>query len=123
MRVAIDVSAAVNGKAGLGRYAAALASAVARQHDAVHLFANQILSGRWPASLAALPHTSIRAGYRPWRMAVWLGQLTGMGWNRLLPPVDVFHATEHLLLPLRHTRTILTVHDLIYKLFPRHHFI
>ncbi|GIW11605.1 MAG: hypothetical protein KatS3mg061_2662 [Dehalococcoidia bacterium] len=36
-------------------------------------------------------------------------------------PCDLFHATEHLLPPLRRTRSVLTVHDLIFRFFPEHH--
>ena len=54
-------------------------------------------------------------------MAVWCGQLAGLGFDRLLPGAELYHATEHLLLPLRRVPTVLTVHDLIYRLFPQHH--
>lgn len=122
MRITLDVSPAVNGKAGLGRYAATLAAALAAQHPGeVHLFANVTGAGRWPEALDGLPRTSVRVGYKPWRMAVLAGQATRAGWDRMLPRPAVFHATEHLLLPLRGTRSVLTVHDLIYRLFPAHH--
>ncbi len=122
MRATIDVSPAVNGKAGLGRYAASLAAEVARQHPGeVHLFANLTADARWPDELAKLPRTGVRAGYKPWRMAVWVGQLTRAGWDRMLPAPKIFHATEHLLMPLRRVPAVLTVHDLIYRLFPQHH--
>ncbi len=122
MRVSIDVSPAVNGKAGLGRYAASLTAALAAQHPAeVHLFANVTPGGQWPAELATLPRTSVRAGYKFWRLAVLMGHLSGAAWDRLLPHPVIFHATEHLLIPLRSVRTVLTVHDLIYRLFPQHH--
>jgi glycosyltransferase involved in cell wall biosynthesis len=54
-------------------------------------------------------------------MAVWLGQFLGLGFERLVPEAELYHATEHLLLPLRRVPTVLTVHDLIYHLFPEHH--
>jgi glycosyltransferase involved in cell wall biosynthesis len=38
-----------------------------------------------------------------------------------VPDCELFHATEHLLLPLRRCPTVLTVHDLIFHLFPQHH--
>jgi glycosyltransferase involved in cell wall biosynthesis len=67
-----------------------------------------------------VPARTIRAGYKPWRMAVWLGQLAGLGFNRLVPCAELYHATEHLLPPLRDVPTVLTVHDMIFKLFPEH---
>jgi glycosyltransferase involved in cell wall biosynthesis len=54
-------------------------------------------------------------------MLVWLGQLAHAGFDRLLPGAELFHATEHLLLPLRSIPTVLTVHDLIFRHLPAHH--
>ncbi len=39
----------------------------------------------------------------------------------LLPGAALFHATEHLLPPLRDIPTVLTVHDLIFEHLPQHH--
>ena len=122
MRITLDVSPAVNGKAGLGRYAASLAKAVAAQRPGqVHLFANVAPGACWPDDLAMLPRTSVRAGYKPWRLAVLAGQIGHTDWSAMLPHPVLFHATEHLLIPLRSIPTVLTVHDLIYRLFPQHH--
>jgi glycosyltransferase involved in cell wall biosynthesis len=44
-----------------------------------------------------------------------------VGYNRLVPEARLFHATEHLLLPLRGVPTVLTVHDLIFRHLPEHH--
>ncbi|KAA3663700.1 MAG: glycosyltransferase family 1 protein [Chloroflexi bacterium] len=41
--------------------------------------------------------------------------------NRLIPDATLFHSTEHLLMPLHGIPTVLTVHDLIFKLFPAYH--
>jgi glycosyltransferase involved in cell wall biosynthesis len=54
-------------------------------------------------------------------MLVWMGQLAHIGLDRLLPDADLFHATEHLLLPLRSIPTVLTAHDLIFRHLPTHH--
>ena len=123
----LDISAAVHARAGLGRYAENLARALAQeQPERFALFHN--LGGDVSAShlnldetLAALPRRTVPYGYKPWRTAVLLGQLTGLGFNRLVPQADLFHATEHLLLPLCGVPTVLTVHDLIFKLFPEYH--
>ena len=119
----IDISAAVHSKAGLGRYSERLAGALlARRPERYALFYNQGAGGRFPASLpAGAPRRSVRWGYKPWRMAVLLGQMAGVGFDRLVPGVELFHSTEHLLLPLRRAPTVLTVHDLIYKRFPEYH--
>ena len=73
------------------------------------------------AGLEHIPASTVNLGYKPWRMLVWLGQLGRIGFNRLLPGATLFHATEHLLLPLRGIPTVLTVHDLIFRRYPAHH--
>lgn len=119
----LDISAAVHSKAGLGRYSERLAGAlIARDPARYALFYNQGSGGRLPESLPPnIPQRRVRWGYKPWRMAVLLGHLGRIPFNRLVPGVELFHSTEHLLLPLRGVPAVLTVHDLIFKLFPEYH--
>ena len=122
MAIYIDISAAVHGRAGLGRYAESLARALVQEHPERFAFFYNRERGTSPlAGLESVPTRTVRAGYKPWRMAVWLGQFLGLGFERLVPEAELYHATEHLLLPLRQVPTVLTVHDLIYHLFPEHH--
>lgn len=122
MAIYIDVSAAVHGRAGLGRYAESLARALVQEYPGrFALFYNRDRGTSPLAGLEGVPVRTIRAGYKSWRMAVWLGQLLGLGFERLVPEAELYHATEHLLLPLRRVPTVLTVHDLIYHLFPEYH--
>jgi glycosyltransferase involved in cell wall biosynthesis len=124
MTLYIDVSAAVHQHAGLARYALDLTRALITQHGAecrFGLFYNGSKDAVQLPGLEGIPARSVRAGYKPWRLAVWAGQLLGLGFDRLLPDATLFHATEHLLLPLRKAPTVLTVHDLVYRLFPAYH--
>jgi glycosyltransferase involved in cell wall biosynthesis len=121
LAIYIDVSSAVHAKAGIGRYAESLARGlIARQPGRFALFYNRERDTRPPAGLESVPARTVHAGYKPWRMAVWLGQIAGVGFNRLVPGAELFHATEHLLPPLRGVPSVLTVHDMIFKLFPEH---
>jgi glycosyltransferase involved in cell wall biosynthesis len=121
MAIYVDVSSAVHAKAGIGRYAESLARAlIERQPGRFALFYNRVRGSSLPEGLESVSTRSVRAGYKPWRMAVWMGQLAGVGFNRLVPDADLFHATEHLLPPLHGVPTVLTVHDMIFKLFPEH---
>jgi glycosyltransferase involved in cell wall biosynthesis len=121
MPIYVDVSSAVHAKAGIGRYAGSLAQSLnASQPGRFALFYNRGRHTAPPAGLESMPSRTIRAGYKPWRMAVWMGHLAGLDFNRLMPDADLFHATEHLLPPLREVPTVLTVHDMIFKLFPEH---
>ena len=122
MTIYVDISAGVHNRAGLGRYAASLARAlVAQEPGRFAFFYNQSGDVRPPAGLVGVPARTVRAGYKPWRMTVWLGQLAGLGFDRLLPDAELYHATEHLLMPMRRLPTVLTVHDLIFRIFPQHH--
>ena len=119
----VDISAAVHSRAGLGRYTERLASALLAEHqEQIALFYNQGQDGQFPASLpTTTPQRHVNLGYKPWRIAILLAQMSRVPFNRLLPDVTLFHSTEHLLMPLRDTPTVLTVHDLIFKLFPTYH--
>ena len=122
MPIYVDVSAAVHSRAGLGRYAASLATHLDERYPgAISLFYNRDRTIAPLAGLEHVPRRTIRAGYKPWRMAAWLGQLARISFDRLVPDATLFHAAEHLLLPLTRCPTVLTVHDLIYRLFPQHH--
>ena len=122
MPIYIDVSAAVHRRAGLGRYAESLARALARLAPGrLHLFYNRERGGEPLAGLEHLPEHTVALGYKPWRMLVWAGQLAGTGFDLMAPGAQVFHATEHLLLPLRVVPSVLTVHDLIFRHLPEHH--
>jgi glycosyltransferase involved in cell wall biosynthesis len=120
--IMLDVSAAVHRRAGLGRYAESLARALVSLNPARYgLFFNQERGIEPLAGLEHVPVRTVSLGYKPWRMLVWLGQLAHLGFDRLLPGTALFHATEHLLLPLRGMPTVLTVHDLIFRHLPEHH--
>ena len=120
--ICVDVSAAVHHRAGLGRYAESLARAlVAGKPDRYALFYNREHGVEPLAGLEGVPARTVALGYKPWRMLVWLGQLARLGLDNLLPDAALFHATEHLLLPLRSVPTVLTVHDLIFRRLPTHH--
>ena len=127
MSIYVDISAAAHGRAGLGRYSANLARSLLKldagqqEPHRFALFYNRDRTTRPVEGLETAPTKTLRAGYKPWRMAVWLGQLTRADFSRLIPGADLFHATEHLLMPLRDVPTVLTVHDLIYHLFPQYH--
>jgi glycosyltransferase involved in cell wall biosynthesis len=122
MTIYVDVSAAVHRRAGLGRYAESLARAlVAADPSRYALFFNRERLAEPLSGLASVPQRTVSLGYKPWRMMVWIGQLGRIGFDRLLPGAQLFHATEHLLMPLRDVPSVLTVHDLIFRHLPDHH--
>jgi hypothetical protein len=122
MPIYFDISAAVHRRAGLGRYAESLArELLPLLNNRLAFFYNQERGIAPLAGLENVPARAVSLGYKPWRMLVWGGQTAHVGFNRLTPGVELFHATEHLLLPLRGVPTVLTVHDLIFRRYPQHH--
>ena len=122
MTIYFDISAAVHRRAGLGRYADSLARALLPLlGDELAFFYNREAGIEPLTGLEGVPAATVNLGYKPWRMLVWLGQMGRLGFNRRVPGATLFHATEHLLLPLRGTPTVLTVHDLIFRRYPAHH--
>ncbi len=120
--ITLDLSAAVHRRAGLGRYAESLARALyALVPEELACFYNAERDIAPLAGLEHLPTHTVALGYKPWRMLIWAGQLARIPFNRLIPDATLFHATEHLLLPLRNIPTVLTVHDLIFRHLPEHH--
>jgi glycosyltransferase involved in cell wall biosynthesis len=122
MSIYVDISAAVHRRAGLGRYAESLVHAlIPLIGERLAVFFNREHGAKPLVGMERLPSATVALGYKPWRMAVWLGQMARMPLNRYLPDAELYHATEHLLMPLRRVPTVLTVHDLIFLQTPEHH--
>jgi len=122
MSIYFDMSAAVHGDPGLGRYADSLGRALLQVHgESISLFYYGDAGIQPPPGLEDVPRRVVTAGRKPWRMAVGLNQLLRRPMDHLLPGARLYHATEHLLLALRHVPSVLTVHDLIFRIFPRYH--
>ena len=123
MQITIDLSPVVHRKAGLATYARNLAEHLltldrANEYAAFHY---GIGVAPLPPSLNHLPLTTVPWDARRWRLTVAAQYFTGGSMDRTMSKTDLFHATEHLLPPLRATRTVFTFHDAIYALFPEYH--
>ncbi len=123
MRITIDLSPVVHRKAGLATYARNLTEHLLSLDRANEYAAFHYGTGvaPLPPSLNSLPITSVPWGARRWRLTVAAQYFTGGSMDRSIGKTDLFHATEHLLPPLRTTRTVFTFHDAIYALFPEYH--
>ena len=123
-KVILDAGPAVHQAAGLGRYATELAAELWRgesnRTDLV-LFHNDHSGHRLPAVLEDVPAARIPMGQYRWRLSALASQAFRIpNLQRHLPPGDIYHATEHLL-PRMARRTVLTVHDLIFRHLPETH--
>ena len=125
MRIGIDYTAAVNQKAGIGRYTRSLVGALA-EVDSENEYVLFYASGR---KEGVGPFFADRPNFREQPLAI-SERLLSLLWHRLhLPlsiermigPVDLFHSPDFTLPPARCRRTVLTVHDLSFLLFPECH--
>lgn len=120
--ITIDVSPAVHQRAGLGRYAAELVTALHEQAEpgALQVFYAEAATAQPRGLLATLPAHQSNLGYKPWRLAAMASHFTHIPFDRFYGSPRLVHATDHLLPHLR-ARTVFTLHDLIFEIFPEHH--
>lgn len=123
MRICVDISPAVHRRAGLGRYAQKLLEHLLRLDDENQylVFYHQPRRAVVSPPLDSLPRLTFPTSAKPWRMSVLLAHFLRIPMDRLLPDVQIFHATDHLLPPLRRARTVFTIHDLIFRFYPQYH--
>ena len=124
--IVIDASPAVHHKAGLGRYAEDLIGALVQRSDPKRLgvFYHNAPRARPSPAIASLPAITSPLGSYPWRLRALLAQIANAGQDQVLAglgPVDLFHATEHLLPRFKRAPTVFTLHDLIFRAYPRFH--
>ena len=121
MRIAIEYTAAINQRAGIGRFVRNLVAALlAVDRDDQFLLVHAAPAADTPLVLPSGPNVASRQLRLPER---WMTVL----WHRLrLPvpvewftgPVDIFHAPDFVLPPVQRARRVLTVHDLAFLLYP-----
>src|SRR5690606_22636422 len=123
MGLGLDVSAGHNNKSAVGRYGRSVTKYLLPLLDEPRGPLYHRIKGRPEpiAGLENLPTHSLGSGYNLWRMAGWMGQLMGLCFKHLVPETTLFHGMEHLLMPIKGAPSVLTVHDLIFKLFPEYH--
>lgn len=124
MRIALDATPAASQRAGVGRYARELITAL------VNLPTNDefVLASAASSESNRLLLTSLPPGrLRVLREIPLSPRLTTIGWQRMRLPVpvelftgdiDVFHGTDFVVPPARHPRVV-TIHDLSFLIAPQ----
>ena len=121
LKIAIDYTSAVNQNAGIGRFVRQLVHAVIANDPVdnfVLLHANPN-PGRTP-NYPTGPNVTrrvLRVNER-WTNIIWHRLQAPIPADWLTGPVDLFHSPDFVMPPVRAARSILTVHDLAFLLYP-----
>lgn len=129
MIIALDYNAALRQIAGIGRYTRELVRAfLCQQSDdqLVLFFADRDLppDHRGRRDLLALQHEFPRVRAVPiplterWLTIMWQRARLPLPVERWTGPVDLVHAPDFVLPPVRSAPTLLTVHDLTFRVHP-----
>lgn len=121
MQIAIDYSAAVNQRAGVGRLVRnqVLALAEVDHVNDYRLVYARPNRGSQPQFPRARNFARREVGIRErWLTIMWHRARVPLPADWFSGPVDVFHSPDFVLPPLRHARGILTVHDLAFLMRP-----
>jgi glycosyltransferase involved in cell wall biosynthesis len=121
MRIAIDYSAAVNQRAGVGRLVRNQVLALAdvdQANDYTLVYARPNDGGihEFPGA-RNFSRREVRLRER-WLAILWHRAKVPLPVEWLSGPIDVFHSPDFVLPPLRRARGILTVHDLAFLMQP-----
>jgi glycosyltransferase involved in cell wall biosynthesis len=122
MRIAIDYSAAVNQRAGVGRLVRNQVLALA-EVDPVNeyqlIYARPNRGSLPPQFPKARNFSKHEIGLRErWLTIMWHRAKVPLAAEWLSGPVDLYHSPDFVLPPLRKARGILTVHDLAFLMRP-----
>lgn len=126
MRIAIDYTAAVRQRAGIGRYTRELIGTLFRLEEAreAHHYTLFAAAGRRPVSVGEFP-PAVRRRFLPindeWAARLWHRARLPVPVETFTGPIDLFYSPDFVLPPTRRrTRTLLTVHDLSFLRYPDH---
>lgn len=120
MRIGIDFTAAIQQRAGIGRYTRELVRALAGLDDVnqyvlfqAHLGA-QVTAGTWPANfrIRSIPVTD------HWLSIFWQRLRIPLPVETFTGCIDIFHSPDFVLPPVWRAHTVLTIHDLSFLTTP-----
>ncbi len=128
MHIAIDYTAAVQQRAGIGRYTRELVGALLRlpeSQEAGHRYTLFAAAGGQAVPADLLPSPAVRFRFLPlsdeWAARLWHRVRLPIPVEVFTGPVDLFYSPDFVLPPTRPgTRTLLTVHDLSFLRYPDH---
>jgi glycosyltransferase involved in cell wall biosynthesis len=121
VRIAIDYTAAINQRAGIGRFVRNLiSSVVALDTDDQFVLVHAATPMGTASGVPQGPNvTDCRLPLTErWTTVLWHRLRLPVPVEWFSGPVDIFHAPDFVLPPVRRARRVLTVHDLAFLLYP-----
>jgi glycosyltransferase involved in cell wall biosynthesis len=132
MRIGIDYTAAARQRAGIGRYARELVTALLKS-ESTHQYTIFAATGQLPRAqwqqevnrLHAIRHSPFAIRNLPlsddWVARLWHRLRLPIPVETITGPLEIFYSPDFVLPPTRRaTRTLLTVHDFSFIHYPEH---
>lgn len=123
MQITIDFTPAIQKHAGIGRYTEELIRALLciQPECKLKLFYNDWERRRPSPPLDNLPCIKLYLPNKLWRLAVLFCSYLHLPLNTIVKSSALFHATDHLLPPLKQICSVFTLHDLSFLTHPDTH--
>jgi glycosyltransferase involved in cell wall biosynthesis len=126
MYIGIDVSAAVNQQAGIGRYTRELVKSLQRIDDQniFHLFSFYGDESAYFREVGSGKNVELESKHYPgrfFRLMLLALYKSGISPDFLVRPLDVFHSPDHVFPACKKIPTVLTIHDLAFLLYPENY--
>lgn len=126
MHIGIDVSAAVNQRAGIGRYARELVRELLRIDDQniFRLFSFYGDETAFFREVGRGKNVELESKHYPgrfFRLMLLALYKSGISPDFLVGSVDVFHSPDHVFPACKKIPTVLTIHDLAFLLYPENY--
>ncbi|MEE8472104.1 MAG: glycosyltransferase family 1 protein [Dehalococcoidia bacterium] len=126
LRIAIDAASLQKPKTGIGEYTANMIRALGRLQDPELVLFYNSFRRRRPDSLidgldeARFRTATLRIPARLVSLAWQVIPLPPADW--VTGPVDIFHSPNYRIVPVRHAKLVVTVHDLVVLKYPEYQF-
>ena len=123
MKICLDISPAIYRRAGIGRYTQELLTALLKEKDAIEFTAFSVEPTANAIEFDNLPRIRKKTSNKLWRLNVMGAYLARLRQDRLFQGVDIFHATDNMLPRLTGAKSVFTLYDLAFHIYPQTHTI
>ncbi len=126
MHIGIDVSSAVNQRAGIGRYTRQLVKNLLRpdSEDYFSLFTFYGDEKGFSQDVGSAEKVEFKSKHYPgrfFRFMLFALYATGLSPDFLVSPLDLFHSPDHVFPACKKIPTVLTIHDLAFLIYPENY--